>query len=265
MIVDYHVHTYLCGHARGSLSELVLSAIEKGFSEIGIADHMPLTYTDDRTLSMAFEDLPFYVEQVLKLKEEFKGRIKVKLGIEADYEPRTFDKIKDMIDSFPFDYVIGSVHVIDDWIFDDPRFLERYDEINLAEFYAKYFDLSFEMVETGAYDILAHADLPKKFGKIPDIDLTPYYRKLLSVVRKMKMSYEVNTAGLRWPVREIYPASEFVRIASDMRIPVTLGSDSHCPEDVGKDFEKAIFLIRKYGYKEIATYEGRKMKIVPLG
>ena len=264
MIADYHIHTHLCGHARGTIRELVQSAVGKGFREVGIADHLPLTYVEDRSLSMGPRDLPRYVEDVLAAREEFRGAISVKLGIEADYHPPTMDDIAGMLEAHPFDYVIGSVHVLGDWIFDDPRTIHKYDGLDLDAFYVEYLEAETEMARTGLYDIIGHADLAKKFDNRASIDLAPHYRELLREAGRAGMCYEVNTAGLRWPAGEVYPEQAFVRIGAEMGVPVTLGSDSHCPEDVGRDFDVALEIIRGAGYRELATFAERRMTLVPL-
>lgn len=262
MKVDYHVHTYMCGHARGTIAELVESAIGKGFAQVGIADHMPLTYADNPSLSMGRDDLPRYVEEVLAAKERYAESISVRLGIEADYEPGTMDEIEGMIHAYPWDYVIGSVHVIDSWIFDDPTTMERYEGLDLDAFYLEYLGRVLEMVKSGLYNIVGHADLAKKFDVRASIDLEPSYREILTAVMDAGMCYEVNTAGLRWPVGEIYPEPAFVRLARDLGVPVTLGSDAHSPDDVGKDLDRAAELIRSAGYTRVATFEAGRMSLV---
>lgn len=264
MIADYHVHTTMCGHARGTMEELVESAVAKGFSEVGIADHMPLLYTDDPTLSMAPGELPLYVDRVLELKERHRGSIEVRLGIEADYHPATMDERKRLLEAHPFDYVIGSVHVLGDWIFDDPRTSDRYREIDIDDFYLEYLRAEVEMVSTGLFDIVGHADLVKKFGARASIDLSAHHRELLGTIKESGVCYEVNTAGLRWPAGEMYPEPSFVLMGAKMQVPVTLGSDSHSPEDVGRDFDLALALLRESGYRELAVFEGRAMRLVPL-
>ena len=261
---DYHVHTAMCGHARGTVEESVQSAVRKGFCEIGIADHLPLIYIDDPTLSMRPEDLPLYVDTVLGLKDRYQGEIEVRLGIEADYYPPTLGEVERMLETHPFDYVIGSVHMMGGWIFDDPREEERYKDVNIDEFYIAYLEAEKEMVATGLYDIVGHADLVKKFDRRASIDLNSYYRDLLSEMKQMGVCFEINTAGLRWPVGEIYPEPDFVRLGAEMGVPVTLGSDSHCPEDVGRDFDLSVELLRESGYTHVAAFKDRKMKLVPL-
>lgn len=263
-IADYHVHTEMCGHARGTVEEMVESAIEKGFARIGIADHMPLLYGTNPHLAMAPEKMPEYVETVLEVKERYRGRIEVLLGIEADYHGPTQAERVEMLGKYPFDYIIGSVHILGDWIFDSPMDVERYDEIDLDEFYLDYFREVLALVETCVYDIVGHADLAKKFDKRASIDLTSRYRKVLFAMKRRGVCFEVNTAGLRWPVQEIYPEPSFVAIGVELGVPVTMGSDAHGPEDVGRDFDKALELIRGAGYESVATFEARRMTPVRL-
>jgi len=254
----------MCGHASGTLDELVLAGIEQGLDEIGIADHMPLLYFEDPDLAMAPDQLPVYVERVLELKDKYKDRITVRLGIEADYHPETMEDRARLIEQYPWDYVIGSVHILGEWVFDDPRHLSGYEGLDIDQFYIDYLAAVGDMMATGLYNTLGHADLAKKFNFRAAIDLDPYYREVLEKVLSAGACYEINTAGLRWPAAEMYPAPGFVRVAAEMGVPVTLGSDAHGPADVARDFDKAIALIREAGYKEFAVFERGEMKLAPL-
>lgn len=229
MKADYHIHTGLCGHARGTVAELVESALEKGFEQVGIADHMPMLYAEHPHLAMTPGQLPGYVEEVLETRDRYRGRIKVLLGIEADYHGPTQAEREAMLEKYPFDYIIGSVHVLGDWIFDSPLDVDRYDDLDLDEFYLEYLGEVRAMVESGVYDIVGHPDLAKKFDKRPTIDLAPTYRALLGAMKERGTCYEVNTAGLRWPVKEIYPEPAFVRLAAGLGVPVTLGRTPTVP------------------------------------
>jgi histidinol-phosphatase (PHP family) len=262
--VDYHIHTALCGHASGTVDELVESAVQKGFSHVGIADHSPLLFAEIPGLAMSTGELPAYVDEVLEAKERYRGRIEVRLGIEADYHLPTQQERTAMLSEYPFDYIIGSVHVLGDWVFDSPVEVDRYEEIDLDDFYREYFAELTAMVRTGFYDIVGHPDLAKKFDKRPAIDLSPLYREVLHAMKEQGICYEVNTAGLRWPARELYPEEPFVHMASELGVPVTLGSDAHSPEDIGRDFDKALDMLREAGYRSVATFEGRSMRPAPL-
>jgi histidinol-phosphatase (PHP family) len=262
--IDYHIHTALCGHASGTVDELVESAVQKGFAQVGIADHSPLLFAEVPGLAMSAAELPAYVDEVLEAKERYRGRIEVRLGIEADYHLPTQQERTAMLSEYPFDYIIGSVHVLGDWIFDSPVEVHRYDEIDLDDFYREYFAELAAMVRTGFYDIVGHPDLAKKFDKRPTIDLSPLYSEVLHAMKENGTCYEVNTAGLRWPAGELYPEGPFVHMAAELGVPVTLGSDAHSPEDIGRDFDKALDLLKEAGYHSVATFEGRSMRLAPL-
>lgn len=264
MIADYHVHTAMCGHATGTLDELAEAAIARGLDEVGISDHMPLLYCEDPELAMSGEELPLYVERVLELKERFRDRITVRLGIEADYHPETQDERRRMIEAHPWDYVIGSVHILDGWMFDDPRRLDGYEGLDIDDFFTRYLRTVGEMARTGLYNIVGHADLAKKFGYRARGDLKHVYREVLEKVKAAGMCYEINTAGLRWPADEMYPDPELVRLGAQMGVPVTLGSDAHSPSDVGRDFSRALALLREAGYREMAFFEGGRMRLGSL-
>ena len=121
---DYHTHTARCGHARGTPAEYVKAARAAGLLAIGVADHLPLLPEPDPELSMEACELGDYVGEVLELKAAFPGF--VLLGVEADYRPGTVSEVRSLLESQPFDYVIGSVHHLGDWGFDDPRQMEGY-------------------------------------------------------------------------------------------------------------------------------------------
>src|SRR5680860_1915085 len=112
--------------------------------------------------------------------------------------------IRDSLDSFPFDYVIGSVHFLDGWGFDDPRQRDTWTGRDIGEVYERYFELVAEAAETETFTILGHLDLVKKFGHRPERPLAEAARSLVERVARTGVAVEVNTAGLRKPVAEAY-------------------------------------------------------------
>ena len=112
---------------------------------------------------------------------------------------------------------------------------------------------------------VAHPDLPKKFRFLPTIPLTQRYQAALEAVKAADTAIEVSTAGLRKPCREIYPSEEFLRIARQLDIPITLGSDAHIAQDTGADYDKAVALARACGYDKICRFTQRHRTLVPLG
>lgn len=262
-LVDYHLHTSRCGHAEGRLEDYAGKAIEVGLSEIGFSDHFPLLHIEDPTLSMGLDELPTYVSEVEELRGRFP-RLEIRLGIEVDYMPETARRLPAFLEAYPFDYVMGSIHFVDGWGFDDPRYMDGYAGRDLHALWSRYFDLLAEAAECGLFDVLAHPDLIKKFGFRPAGDVSEIYRACLDRVAGAGLAVEVSTAGLRKPVGEIYPGEDFLRLCRERDIPVTLGSDAHAPREVGEDFRKALRLLRRVGYGDLTTFGGRQRSALRL-
>jgi histidinol-phosphatase (PHP family) len=250
---DYHTHTARCGHATGEPVEYVRAAEQSGLAGIGIADHLPLLPDPDPELSMSPGDLEHYVTDVQSLKEEFPGY--VLLGIEADYRPQTVAEVSSLLDAYPFDYVIGSVHHLGTWGFDDPRQMDEYEERDIDEVWIEYFELVGDAAESGLFTILGHLDLVKKFGYRPTRVLALELDRLVDRIARSGVLVEVNTAGLHKPAAEAYPTVDILRRLYAMDVAITFGSDAHRPEEVGRDFDQAVELARTAGYSGFARLE----------
>lgn len=250
---DYHTHTRRCGHAVGTAAEYVEAARARGLAGIGICDHLPLVGRRDAELTMDISELDDYVGEVLELRRAFPGF--VLLGIEADYEPETFEHVAAALGQYPFDYVIGSVHFLDGWGFDDPRNKSGWTERDVLAVYESYFDRVGEAAETGSFTILGHLDLVKKFGHRPAEPPLAAMRRLVERVAAAGPAVEVNTAGLRKPVGEPYPGAELLASLARSGVPLTFGSDAHAPVEVGSDFAAAVGYARSAGYAEFAYLE----------
>ncbi len=258
MLVDYHIHTYLCGHAEGKPIEYVKEAERKGISEIGFSDHIMVDKWRPE-YAMKLTQVVDYIRLVENVEKE--SSIPVKLGAEVDYFPDKEKEIRVLLEEFAFDYVIGSVHFLDDWVIDDPRYIRGYYQRDINEIYRHYFSLIEKMVSSGLFDIVGHFDLVKKFGFRPTVNVMSEIIAALDKIRMNGLCIEVNTSGLEKPAKEVYPGEKILNICWRMEIPVTLGSDSHKPWEVGRHFDKALNLIKKVGYKEIATFDKRTLRL----
>jgi histidinol-phosphatase (PHP family) len=264
--VDYHLHTRLCGHASGELEEYLEQAVRLGIREVGFSDHLPLYFLPPgKTIpdyAMGEEELPLYVEMVQNCARKFP--LRVSLGIEADYVPGCEKKLAALLSRYPFDYVIGSVHFLDGWGFDNPAEMEEYSRRDLDRVYEEYFALVQQAALSGLFDIIAHPDLIKKFGFQPGLDLSPLYEETARAFRRAGVCAEVNSAGLRYPAGEIYPSLGLLKCFFKHGVPVTLGSDAHCPEQVGAGLPEALRLLREAGYREVTLFSARKRRILEI-
>ncbi|MBD3366707.1 MAG: histidinol-phosphatase HisJ family protein [Candidatus Eisenbacteria bacterium] len=256
-LVDYHIHTHLCGHAVGVPVDYVRSARALGLSEIGFSDHMPLLRTRDEHLTMAPEDLPVYVDLVRDIQTSAQ-ELTVRLGIEMDYIPGQMDEIHAEAEPFGFDYVIGSVHSLGGWDLSDSRYLSSWKGKDPDEVFPRYFEAFVEAVEEGGFDFMAHPDLVKKHGILPRRPMTRWYELAAGALAANDVAIEINTSGIRKRIGEPYPTLAFLAACVEAGVAVTLGSDAHAPGQVGMDFDVALRLLRRAGITEIATFDGRR-------
>jgi histidinol-phosphatase (PHP family) len=263
MILDYHMHTPLCKHAVGEPEEYARRAVERGIGEIGFSDHCPMPATYDPDFRMREDQYADYIAMVVRCRKAFPA-LSIKLGLEADYHPGTEPFVRDVIARYEFDYVIGSVHYLGSWGFDNPDLVHLYEGKDIYELYRQYYDLVRGLAETRLYDIVGHPDVIKKFGHRPARDYEPLERAALEAVAKAGMALDVNTAGLRRPAKEIYPSPRMLKAARAMGIGITFGSDAHEPRLVGEAFGEAVALAKAAGYTHFRRYSRRSFDLLPL-
>jgi histidinol-phosphatase (PHP family) len=256
--VDYHMHTPLCGHAVGEPSEYVEQALRVGLSEIGFSDHAPLVSHEDARYTMNASQLPLYHQMIETIQKKY-APFPIKLGLEADYIPGFETKTRAILDGYPYDFVIGSIHFIDAWAFDDPDEKIKWKDKDVNRVYRDYYKLLRKSAESKLFDIMGHVDLVKKFGHRATEDMTGEVEETARVFRSTGMTVEINTSGLRKPVGEIYPAASILKIYAKAGVPITFSSDSHDPQDVGRDYDKAAALAKEAGYKEYRVFKRRKV------
>jgi histidinol-phosphatase (PHP family) len=261
---DYHMHTPLCRHASGEPVDYARRAVEIGLSEIGFSDHSPMRRDDFDNWRMRLDQLDEYVEKVRRAQKEF-SRLTIGLALEVDFLPGQEEWIRELAARHPWDYFIGSVHYVSDsWDIDNPAKISEWKKRDAYEVWEIYFDRLTLAAESRLFEIIGHADLPKKFGIRPDRDCRPLYEKFLTAAAKTSCAIELNTAGLRKECREIYPSRELLGIAFQKNVPITFGSDAHAPEEVGLNFTEAIRLAREVGYHAWQRFHRRKCQPVEL-
>jgi histidinol-phosphatase (PHP family) len=247
---DYHVHTYLCGHAEGTPRECVERAIELGLGEIGFADHLPMVRYWEPGLSMRREQLDEYVEVVLALGREYRGEVKVLLGVEADYFEGAEEETEAVLRAHPFDYVIGSVHYVNGRDHSHPVNRMKIPEYGVDRLHAESARLVAQAAATGLFTVFGHLDLPKKFGHQPEdaAAAREAWRRAVRAIAAAGAAVELNTAGWRQAAAEQYPASELLAEAARLGVPLTFGSDAHRAADVGFAFGRAAEAARAAGF-----------------
>ncbi|MEA3331328.1 MAG: histidinol-phosphatase [Campylobacterota bacterium] len=257
MKVDLHNHTSLCNHAEGEVFEYIEKAIENGTQYFGFSDHAPMDF--DPKYRMDFKQMKSYEESVLKAKEKYKDKINISLGYEVDYLKGHMDSR--VLDA-KVDYLIGSVHFIDGWGFDNPEFIGRYEDENIDEIWQKYFDTIEEMAKTRFFDIVGHLDLIKVFKYMPTKDINLIAKNALLAIKKADMVLEINSAGFRKPIKEAYPSFSLLKQAFELGIGITFGSDAHRPSQVSFFSDEVEKMAKEIGYKECAIFHNRKKEFI---
>jgi histidinol-phosphatase (PHP family) len=261
---DYHMHTPLCRHARGEPADYARRAVELGLTEIGFSDHSPMPRDDFDNWRMFDSQLDEYVAKV-RLAQKTFPQLKILLALEVDFLPGQENWIRALAARQPWDYFIGSVHYISDsWDIDNPEKISEWKKRDPFEVWKSYFDRLTLAAESKLFDIIGHADLPKKFGIRPAQDCTPLYEKFLDAAAKNNCAIELNTAGLRKDCKEIYPSPALLRLAFKKNVPITFGSDAHAPEEVGMNFAEAVQLARAVGYTKTLRFTQRQRHIVAI-
>ncbi len=256
-IFDSHLHTPLCRHATGTPLEYARAAVRVGLAGITFTDHIPMPAWFDAPWRMRRDQLGEYVDAVLEAREAVGDQLEVRLGLEADYHPGTERWVGELLDAYPWDYVIGSVHYLGAWGFDNPEFVEEYDRRDLSGLYRDYYALVDGAARSGLFDAVGHLDLPKKFAhRDPDGAAA---LAALDVIAARGLALDFNTAGWRKLVNEAYPAPDLVRAAALRGIPFVLGSDAHRPEEVGFRFAEALRELREVGAR-VVTFRERQVQ-----
>jgi len=257
MIVDLHNHTPLCNHAEGELFKYVETAIASGTKYFGFSDHAPMKF--DPKYRMKFDEMQGYEKEVLSLRDKYKDKIEILLAYEVDFLNGYMDKR--VLDA-DVDYLIGSVHFIDEWGFDNPEFIGHYKNEDIDAIWQKYFDAIRDMAKSGYFDIVGHLDLIKVFKYMPKKDISLIAKEALQAIKDADMVLELNMAGFRKPVAEQYPSINLLRDAYELDIPITFSSDAHKPEQVSLFGRELIKLAKDVGYKECAIFKKRKREML---
>jgi len=256
MTVDLHNHTVLCNHAEGSIDEYIERAISEGIDVFGFADHAPMDF--DGNYRMDFRQMREYEEKIRNAAEKYRPSIDIRLGYEVDWLPGHMDK---RVLEADVDYLIGSVHFLDGWGFDNPEFIGRYEHADIDAIWEEYFGSIEAMAESRLFDIVGHLDLIKVFNYLPKRPVEEFAESALDAIASSGMALEINAAGYRKPVAQAYPSLSLLKMAFERKIPVTFGSDAHRPEQVGYMKEAIRELARNAGYSRCAVYKNRKIQL----
>jgi len=283
-IATYHNHSKW-SDGKATTPEIIASAAKQGIQELGISDHwLRHPFAGQQSWAMETERLSDYVNEILSLRSEAKSQagIGLRLGLEVDWFPDHGLPLRTELRKFPFDYLIGSVHEVSVPDFGPRgghgRFVidmspEAWKKITPDErnaMHRQYWLTMKTLAQGGVFDIVAHMDLPKKFGYYATVDLSREIGDALDAIAAAKtdsggrLVVEVNTAGWHKPCADAYPTLDILKQCRRREIPVTINADAHQPEHLLRDFDKARARLIDAGYTQIARFAQRETRFEPL-
>jgi histidinol-phosphatase (PHP family) len=242
-------------------------ASERGIAELGVSEHV---YRFAQALDVWRH--PFWREQATDDLDAYCAFVRdetdLRLGIEADFVVGGEDRMAALLEAYDWDYVVGSVHFLRDGAVDHEDY-DVWDNARSADaVWRRYFETLGEAARSGMFDILAHPDLVKMWGRerpSPDGDLRRFYDLAMEGIAESGIAIEVSTAGLRKPVGEIYPARPFLEMCLDAGNPIALSSDAHVPDQLGYRYDDAVAALTDAGVTELCVFERRERRLEPLG
>ncbi len=283
MKMDYHMHFEYGDYDENWVQGFFDAAEKRGMDEIGITEH---THTFPEFEELYYEDLILddsfvgeFQKKWLK-KNKFKHTLKdyfdfmaklkaqgkhVLTGIEVcNFQNQ--EKVAELLKDCPLDYVIGSIHFLKGWAYDSSEIKAEWDNHPLEEIYEWYTEEIEHLCASGLYDVLGHPFNIRLFKYIPDFDVTPYLERVAKALKSAGMGIDVNTGTYyRYPIKEISPYPDFMKMAAKYELPIITSSDSHKPEDCGSYIAEAIEYVKGFGYTQVIQFRNRQRKMVDLG
>ncbi|MDQ8185829.1 histidinol-phosphatase [Pelagicoccus sp. SDUM812002] len=260
LLYESHSHTPLCKHAVGMPTDYAAVAEARGLRGITLTCHCPLPDGFSAGVRMSPEQYEEYVAMVYEARDEYAGRVDVRLGLESDYYPGVEPWLEKLHARYPLNHVLGSVHP------QVPDYVAIYFNGDPFDYQQTYFDHLALAAESGLYDTLAHPDLIKNESP-EDWDLTrilPYIQRSLDRIAATGVAMELNTSGRYKRIPEFNPNPTMLGLMRERGIPVVLGADAHQPERVAEGYEDAMETLQVAGYSDISFFLDRKRQTVAI-
>ena len=248
--MDYHSHHRRCGHAVGELDDYLRAAVERGLTHFGLSDHGPAWWLEgDHPLpgtQMALSEFPGYVREAHEMKARFANRIQVSVGVEADWIDGREGELKILLDAYPLDYALGSVHYSRGVnIFQRSRWETEKPEDVYADYYRQVADAA----RSGLFDILSHLTAVEAYAPERE-SARQFYLAVADAVAEGGCLVEINTSGYRkMGGDDPFPNRAMLKLLIERGVGLTFGSDCHKPEEVGFGFERVEALLGELGVK----------------
>lgn len=260
ILFESHSHTPLCRHADGDPTEYAAVAEQRGLKGLIVTCHNPMPNGFSAAVRMREEQFQEYIDLVERTRQEWEGRVEVRLGLEADYFEGQESYLEKQLTSADFHFVLGSVHP------QIGEFRERFWSEDEREVQRTYFRMLAQSAETGLFDSLAHPDLIKNFtsSSWDPATIMDDIRAALDRIAATGVAMELNTSGVNKKISEMNPFPQMLVEMQKRNIPITLGADAHQPTRVADGYENAMRLLAECGYSHVNYFTKRERQMVPI-
>lgn len=266
MRIDLHNHTTRCCHAVGSMDAYVEAALANDIEEFGFSDHSHwMLHAKGPRYAMRPNEHEHYIADVRRLQARYRRDgaqpFRIRLGMEMDFIPSRLALAREAIARHDWDYVIGSVHHVG---LGNMQGDELYATWPIEDICEVYFDAVGHMVRERFCDIVGHLDLPKKLGHRLPGGMLRLIEPLIPDLLANDIAVEINTSGIDAPAGEVMPGWDVIALLADRGVPLTLGSDAHAPDQVGRHFNAVFARLKQLGVRELVRFERRQMLAAPI-
>ncbi len=270
MFADYHVHTEFSDDSRYPMEDVIRDAVKMGMDEICITDHVDYGVKVDWDCGQEIQyrkgdplanvDYPRYMEKIRALKEEYQGKITIRTGMEFGVQMHTIPEFEALFARYPFDFIILSIHQVEDKEFWTQDFQRGRTQ---KEYNERYYQEMLDVVKAYKnYSVLGHLDLIKRYdgaGIYPFENVKPMIEEILKIVIADGKGIELNTSFHRYGLSDSMPSREILKLYRELGGEIiTIGSDSHKPEHLGAYIDEGHEILKSLGYKQFCTFENMK-------
>ena len=264
---DTHMHSQFSGDSDAPLEDMLLTAIDIGLSGICFTDHLDIDYPENPNIFLL--DLPNYTSAVLALRDKYADKLPVRLGIELGLQPHLASLHQDILEQYPFDFVIGSSHLVHGI---DPYYPSFYEGRLETDCYREYFESILENIKAfDGFDVYGHIDYVVRYGPTRNEHYHwKHYQDVIDEILRLLISkgkgIEINTGGFKYGLGHPNPTEEIIARYHELGGEIiTIGSDAHAPAHLAFDFKKVTPILTQAGFTHFTVFKDRKPVFFPLG
>lgn len=261
-LFDYHIHSNYSIDSKMSMSDACIKAMELGLNEIAFTDHIDLDWPDNLFPTFNIHTLDKYIDEIEGIREKFRNFLTVRKGVEIGLQPHTLEQCSKIVTSYPFDFVIASVHIVGR---KDPSLPAYFENKNKEQSFISYYKEILSLIETfDEFSVLGHLDYVKRYSPYPykedDTAIgSDIINEILKTLIRKNKGIEVNTSGYRHVSNSPMPHFDVIKRYRELGGEIiTLGSDAHHTRYIGLNFQEALMGIKAAGFNHLTTFFNRK-------